>query len=56
MDSKETYEAVAAVAAALPEREREVFADLLDRLTATQRPRLRMFLAARRWLRDAGWV
>lgn len=58
MDEKTTYETAAAVAAALPDAEREMFADLMDSLsrpTAEYR-HVRRTVGVRRWLRDAGWV
>jgi len=56
MDQKDVYENAAAIAAALPEVEREMFADLLDRLTSPDFRSGSPFTGARRWLRDAGWV
>lgn len=59
MDAKTTYETAAQIADALPEAQREVFADLLDALTepmAMEYRRVRRAVAVRRWLRDAGWI
>lgn len=61
METLKTYETAAAVAAALPEPEREMFASLLDDLTRptfgwSECQQLRHLTAVRRWLRDAGWV
>jgi hypothetical protein len=56
MDQKDAYEQAAAVAAALPEVEREMFANLLSQLTSPDQRHGRPFTGCRRWLRDAGWV
>lgn len=58
MDEKETYETASAIADALPESEREMFASLMDSLsrpTAEYRHVSRT-VGVRRWLRDAGWI
>lgn len=57
MNSQTTYETCAAVAAALPEPEREMFAALIDAVSLPHaEPSQSQSRAARRWLRDAGWV
>jgi hypothetical protein len=55
MDAKEAYETCAAVADALPEGQREVFADLVDYLTGGRPNDSVRRRGARRWLREAGW-
>jgi uncharacterized protein YutE (UPF0331/DUF86 family) len=58
VDQKTTYQMAAAVAEALPETHREMFALLLDEVTqpAAEYRRIRRAVGVRRWLRDAGWV
>lgn len=58
MDRKDLYETAAAVAAALPEAEREMFANMIDELTTRKNHDLfpARTLTLRRWLRDAGWI
>lgn len=58
MDSKTIYENTAAIAAALPEPQREMFADLLTELTSTQASNVGDWRrnAVIVWLRQAGWL
>lgn len=58
MNEKETYETAAAVADALPEAEREMFASLMDSLSrpTAELRHVRRTVGVRRWLRDAGWI
>jgi hypothetical protein len=60
-DQKTVYEACATVAAALPDAERQIFADLLTRITpdhnrAFPAPAPIVAKGAHRWLSDAGWL